>query len=118
MDLKNNSNVNYCKKCKGNLCDKCKNIHNDKHPKHKQISAKVNHLDSPEEEINELPEFKCLVCSKNLSDKIDEPIANCNKCNGNLCEDCSRSHNSEFPRHRLEYKLNIPNKNQEQSIQI
>ena len=44
-----------------------------------------------------------------LSNKINEPISSCSKCKGNLCNNCSRSHESEFIRHRLEYKLYISN---------
>ena len=49
-----------------------------------------------------------MVCKSNLSDKINEPISNCSRCKGSLCQDCSRSHNSEFPRHKLDYKMYIP----------
>ena len=108
LKLKDNNLTNYCDKCKGNLCDVCKNTHNSKYPKHIPVNARVNFLENPEEEIPELPQFKCLVCQKDLSDKVNEPIANCNKCKGSLCPECSRSHKSEFPRHRLENQIYIP----------
>ena len=108
--LKNNSIINYCDKCKGNLCDSCKNTHNNKYPKHNQLTSKIIYLDNDDNEIKDLGLFKCIVYRKNISDKINEPISNCYRCKGNLCQECSRSHNSEFPRHRLEYKLYLPNK--------
>lgn len=108
LKLKDNNLTNYCDKCKGNLCDICKNIHNSKYPKHISIYARVNFLENLEEEIPELPQFKCLVYQNNLFDKVNEPIANSNKCKGSLCPEWSRSHKSEFPRHRLENKIYIP----------
>jgi hypothetical protein len=108
INLKNNSITNYCNNCKGHLCDKCKNSHNNKYPKHVPLNSKVIIYDNDDIDINNLDEFKCKVCRKNISDKINEPIPSCYRCKGNLCQECSRSHNSEFPRHRLDYKLYLP----------
>ena len=95
INLKNNSLINYCDKCKGNLCDSCKNTHNNKYPKHNQLTSKIIYLDNDDNEIKDLGLFKCIVCRKNISDKINEPISNCYRCKGNLCQECSRSHNSD-----------------------
>ena len=71
--LKNNSIINYCNKCKGNLCDKCKNTHNNKYPKHIPLNAKINYIEPPEKEkMNEL--LKCMNCQEELLNKINEPI--------------------------------------------
>ena len=114
INLNNHSIINYCNNCKDILCDKCKNIHYNKYPRHIQLNTKTNILENSEEEINNLPQLKCIVCQTNLANKINEPISNCYRCKGNLCEQCSRSHNREFPRHRIEYEFYIPTKNSEE----
>ena len=113
MNLKNNDMVTFCGKCKGNICENCKKSHYSKYPKHNQINSKITFLESQNSIKLNLPEFKCLVCQKDLLDKIKEPIATCFKCKGNLCKECARSHNSEFIRHKLVYKTFILNSSNE-----
>ena len=108
INLINNEIFMFCRKCGGNICEKCKNTHILKYPKHNQIFSKIVFIDTNSNQfINN--ELKCLVCKMDLSNKINEPISSCSKCKGNLCNNCSRSHESEFIRHRLEYKLYISN---------
>ena len=101
MNIKNNDNIIFCGKCKGNICEKCKKNHIVKYPKHTQITSTVAFYENSNQEL------KCISCKKDLSNKINEPISTCFKCKGCLCSDCSRSHNTEFIRHRLEYKSYI-----------
>ena len=49
---------------------------------------------------------------------MSEPICSCFKCKGYLCKECSRSHKSEFIRHRLEHLLYITNKNYEDMTEV
>ena len=104
--MKNNETIYFCEKCKENICKNCKEYHLTKYPKHKPIISRIHFFD----DINKLTsrELKCLTCNEDLSDKIEEPICICFKCKGSLCKDCSRSHNSEFVGHKLNYNLFIP----------
>ena len=120
MNLKNNETIIFCGKCKGNICENCKKSHFSKYPKHNQITSKIFFFEDKNTNTNTnkftLPEIKCIICKKDLSDKIKEPIATCFKCKGNLCKECARSHNTEFMRHKLENKLFIFNSNNEEKI--
>ena len=111
MNFKNNETIIFCDKCKGNICRNCKKSHILRFPKHNQIISKIIFFDE-----NKYKGFKCSICSKDLIDNLNEPICSCNKCKGILCKDCTRSHNSEFIRHILEYKFFIPNLNTEEII--
>ena len=113
MNLKNNDIITFCGKYKGNICENCKKSHFSKYPKHNQINSKITFLEFTDTNKLNPPEFKCLVCQKDLSDKINEPIATCFKCKGSLCKECSRSHISEFIRHKLVYKTFILNQTNE-----
>ena len=105
--LINKEFITFCQKCKGNICEKCKKSHLLEYPNHTQIFAQILYIDTNKNQsINN--EFKCSVCKMDLLDKINEPIPTCSKCKGNLCHNCSRNHENEFIRHRLEYKLFIP----------
>ena len=52
--------------------------------------------------MNKLPIFKCNVCNKRLSGDLNEQYINCDKCNGNICDECNKTHLKEFPTHRLQ----------------
>ena len=121
INIINKETIIFCEKCKGNICDKCKNIHFSKYPQHNQISSKVIFLGTNKtQSINK--EFKCSICKIDLSDRINQPISSCSKCKGILCNNCSRSHESEFIRHRIEYILFIPSlinkENKEENLNI
>ena len=102
--LKNNDIINYCNNCNGNLCSNCNNNHNKKYPDHSRVSPKVIILDKnmDVDDYSKLPIYKCIACDKNLKINLNEPYINCEKCHGNICEECNDTHLQEFPTHKLQ----------------
>ena len=99
--LKNNDIIIYCNDCNGNLCDNCNNNHNEDYPDHARVSPKVIILDKYLDDYSQLPIYKCIACDKKLKSDLNEPFINCDKCHGNICDDCNNSHLKEFPTHKL-----------------
>ena len=107
IPLKTNDILNYCNDCNGNLCDNCNKNHNLDYPKHSKVPSKVIILDKYLDNYNELPIYKCIACDKKLKSDLNEPFINCDKCNGNICNDCNKTHLQEFPSHKLQLKKYI-----------
>ena len=76
----------------------CKNIIKDNN-----IEFNLEKAIEESKKINDkLPIFKCNVCNKNLSGDLKEQYINCDKCNGNICNECNKTHLKEFPTHILQ----------------
>ena len=99
--LKNNDIINYCKNCKGNLCDNCNNNHNKDYPNHKKTTLNTVLLNKNLDNLNKLPIYRCIACDNKLNGDLNEPFVNCDKCHGNICDDCNKNHIKEFPTHKL-----------------
>ena len=106
LNLKNIPNIYYCKNCKGNLCPECNGNHNNNndYKDHEPEEAGIVIYDPIKNTNEKIPRLKCIKCQKNLQDNIDEPIKNCRKCEGNLCDACSNIHAINYPSHRIEPK--------------
>ena len=93
--------INYCKNCNGNLCDNCNNSHKKDNPEHIEITPRVVLLNRDRTNINKLPIYRCIACDNKLKSNLNEPFISCEKCHGNICDDCNKSHLQEFPNHKL-----------------
>ena len=116
INLKNNDLINFCNNCKGNLCDNCNKTHNKKYPEHVKVTPRVIILDKymDSDDYSKLPIYKCISCDKNLKVNLNNPYIQCDKCHGNICDDCNINHIQEFPTHKLELnKYIIPDENED-----
>ena len=116
LNLKNDEPIIFCEICKDNICVYCKKTHIVNYPKHNLIEVKKVYIDNTSKRNNISQELKCLMCQKDLENKINEPIITCLRCKGYLCQDCARSHKMKFIRHNLDYKLFIFNEEIKQDI--
>ena len=116
INLKNNDIISFCNNCNGNLCDNCNNIHNKNYPEHIKVNPKVIILDKDIDpnDYSKFPVYKCIACDKKLNVDLNNPYINCDKCHGNICDECNSTHLKEFPTHKLELKKYIiPDDNEE-----
>ena len=111
--VRNNDIMNYCNNCNGNLCDNCSNSHNEDYPDHKKVKSRVRIINKDLDDYDKLPIYKCIACDKKLNNDLNEPFVNCDKCHGNICDDCNNNHLKEFPNHKLKsIKYIIPDDNE------
>ena len=116
INLKNNDIIYYCRNCNGNLCYNCNIAHNKNYPYHIKINPKAIILNK-DIEINKLPIYQCISCDKKLKSNLNIPFINCDKCHGNLCNDCNDSHPKDFPNHNLQIvKYIIPDDNKDKEF--
>ena len=108
--LDENSNINQCSDCKGNLCLKCSKNHNKTHKLNpiriKIYKGKINKLGS-----------SCVSCRDKVNNET--PYYNCENCQGDLCNKCSYVHYKSKPNHKIylvRYKYNIPNGDEDKKI--
>ena len=98
-----NKNINYCKNCQGNLCEKCANIHLKNYPNHNLLPTKYKLTEFVS--YNDLPSSpnlnKCALCDVVFDSKYFAPVYYCNKCNAKICQNCTEEHNNEFRDHIL-----------------
>ena len=116
INAKNNDIINFCNNCNGNLCDNCNNIHSKNYPDHIKTTPRVILLDKYMDlkDYSKWPIYKCIACDKNLKVNLNNPYIKCDKCNGNICDDCNTNHLQEFPTHKLELnKYIIPDENED-----
>ena len=106
ISLRNNKKINYCENCKGNLCDVCKDLHYAQKPGHVLLYPKVILYQNKKYEND----FICKICKKDLSKEISSPFDYCHNCQGNLCNRCAFRHINEFPTHKSELKIYLPDK--------
>jgi len=96
--LKNNDVINYCNICKKNLCENCHNNHKKENLNHIIVNPIVY---LSKDSFNKLPIYKCIACDKKIHGDINMTFINCDKCHGNICEECNNNHLQEFPTHNL-----------------
>ena len=98
--------LNVCYNCNGNLCDNCNNIHSKNYPDHIKVTPRVILLDKyiDLEDHSKWTIYKSIACDKHLKAHLNDPYIKCDKCHGNICDDCNTNHLKEFPTHKL--KLN------------
>ena len=116
INVKNNDIINFCNNCNANLCDNCNRSHGKNYPDHVKVTPKVIILDKymDLEDYSKLPIYKCIACDKNLKVNLNNPYIKCDKCHGNICDDCNNTHLQEFPTHKLELnKYIIPDTNED-----
>ena len=101
IKINKNNPISYCNDCNGNLCDNCDSNHNEDYPDHVKVKSKVKKLNKDLDDFNKLPIYKCIACDKKLKGNLNEPFINCDKCHGNICDDCNKTHLKEFPTHKL-----------------
>ena len=91
--------IQYCGHCKGNICDKCNNLHYKENLNHKLSLVKYIISKKYIEEI----ELKCTKCGKVLKeeDNYNGKINYCEKCQTNLCDDCIIIHRKNHPNHNI-----------------
>ena len=107
INIKNNDIINFCKDCNGNLCDNCKINHQEQYPAHIKINPKAIIIDKYMDDYNKLPIYKCIACDKDLKLNLNNPYINCDKCHGNICDECNKTHLQEFPTHKLQFNKYI-----------
>ena len=112
VKIENNS-INYCNNCNGNLCDNCNYSHKKDNPDHIKVTPKVVLLNKDRINLNKLPIHRCIACDNKLNSNLNEPFINCEKCHGNICDDCNKSHLQEFPNHKLKLIKYIINDDEE-----
>ena len=104
IKFKDNHYITHCNKCKGNLCNRCENIHLKKNPLHKLISLSTLLITDTSNIENY---YNCIKCSMDLNNSLY--LYNCPQCKGNLCHNCGNDHHKKFPRHKLSIlKANLP----------
>ena len=116
INVKNNDIINFCNNCNGNLCDNCNIIHSKKYHDHMKVTPRVILLDKymDLEDYSKLPIYKCIACDKHLKVNLNNPYIKCDKCHGNICDDCNNKHLQEFPTHKLELnKYIIPDESED-----
>ena len=105
--------INYCKNCNGNLCDNCNSNHKKDNPEHIKITPRIVLLNRDRTNLNKLPIYRCIACDNTLKSNLNEPFISCEKCHGNICDECNKSHLQEFPNHKLKLIKYIINDDEE-----
>ena len=126
LDKNINNYIIHCPFCQNAFCDKCSLKHIKDYPNHNLYYNKYIFYENVEDKNDNEKEFNlsknnpCSICKKIVKPINNNQFIYCNKCQGNLCENCEPNHNVLFPGHDFiinKYIVNIlPNKNRLENI--
>ena len=90
-----------CDFCKSNFCNNCCEIHLKEFPTHNKAKKNRKTLEYNNNKNKNFitKNYKCVLCRNGMNFKNNETIIFCDKCKGNICGNCKKTHILRFPKH-------------------